>query len=172
MWLRTCLFDREVATMSWQKAMREPEPHVREQLAAVGLLAAQVALAAARLREGLPLDSTGRRVVNRMVDLCRTEAKRIRVISQGGSVHTPRAMLSAGVGDELVLPDASTEDPEEVASAFDQLANELEKVIGKRQITNQAASKLYVEFSRIAERAREWSGSPGHRPPASGVPTF
>jgi hypothetical protein len=158
---------------SWGRAVTEPEPQVREQLAAVGLLAAQVAMAAARLRDGLPLDSTDRRVLARMIDLFRSEAKRIRAVSQGGGLPTPRAMLTTGIGDELVLPKASTDDPEEVAAVFDEVAAELEAATATHpSITAQSAADLYERFSGIAERAREWSGSPGHRPPPSTLPTF
>src|SRR6266581_1499000 len=92
----------------------EPTRQLREELATIGLLAAQVMVAAVHVRNGEGLDPTDREVLERTADLFRNLVDRIKFIQSGGQGKAAETMLSAGATTDLVLPEQPPQSTDEM----------------------------------------------------------
>lgn len=150
----------------------EPPRHLREELASFGLLAAQVMMAAAHVRDGEGIDKTDRDVLIRSAEIFRFVAARIRFVQSGGQGQEPPAMfLSAGAANDVVLSDQSPADPEQIARVYDEMAEKLESLAASKSTAEEAA-EVYDLFRVVAERARAGAGSSGHEPLPQSSPGF
>jgi hypothetical protein len=156
---------------SFTGVVAEPTRHLREELAAIGLLAAQVMMAAAHVRDGEGLDAMDREVLKITSRAFRSFAERILFVHNRGQGAGARGMLSAGVTNDVVLPDEHPADPVEIARFYEDLAEKLDS-LSAPAATVQDARDIYVRFQTIAERARASAGSSGHELPSSSTPNF
>jgi hypothetical protein len=137
----------------------------------MGLLAAQVMVAAAHVRNREALDSTDQEVLVRTADLFRSLADRIRFIQSGGQGKAAETMLSVGATADLVLPEQPPKSTDEMIAFYEALVQELDS-LAKPGATPAQAEEIYRRFSSIAERARARAGSSGHEPRPSTIPNF
>ena len=151
--------------------VNESTRQLREEFASIGLLAAQVVVAAARVRDGEGLDPVDRRGIQTAARLFRSFAARIRFVSSGGVGEAPHTLLSTGVTNEVILSEVLPTDPEEVARSFDEIAGMLDQLVANNP-TKDLATQLYERFSIIAERARVGAASSGHQPARHTTPQF
>lgn len=149
----------------------EPARHLREQLASIGLLAAEVMAASARVRDQQDLDQSDEEILSRAAILFRTSAAKIRFVRSGGQGAEPQAMVSTGVSNDVVFSDKSPADPEEIARFYDDIAQKLD-TLKSHTATQQQAVNLYRFFQTVAERARAAAGSSGHPPASSGTAPY
>jgi len=154
------------------RVVAEASRQLRRDLTAIGLLAVQTLAAAARVRDGEDLLPAERKVVERAASIFRGFAQRIRFVERGGTgAVIPHALLSTGVTGHLVVGQEKPEDPEALASYFDDLAAKLDNL--KSADPSQAiAAELYEIFLTIAAGARAAAGSSGHITSRPTTPRF
>lgn len=158
-------------TFGFAGVVAEPTRHQREDFSSIGLLAAQVMMAAAHVRDGQKVDSTDQEILRRTSELFRSSAARIRFVQSHGQGTSPRSMLSTGLSTDILFADESPSDPEEIAKYYDAVAEKLD-LLAACKLPSTDVQVLYSIFQSIADRARAQAGSSGHRASSGATSPF
>jgi hypothetical protein len=142
----------------------------RELYASLGVMAAQVMVAASRVLSEDGLEPIDKRVLSRTADLLRAQARAIRFVESGGTGHAPRKLAASSVATGLMFPERPA-DPETLAKEFDKVAADVAR-LASRKVTRATAQDLYERFAQMALTARSSAGSSGHRRPKVGLPAL
>src|SRR6267378_5301782 len=96
----------------------------RELYASIGVMAAQVVVAASRIMTRERLEPIDKRVLSRTVDLLHAQARAIRFVDSGGSGQAPLRLAASSVTTGLIFPERPA-DAEALAKEFDKVAAEV-----------------------------------------------
>jgi hypothetical protein len=118
----------------------------------LGLLAAQVALAAARRRDGLDLDRSERLLVEEAGLLFRELAARLRFVAAGGRGPVGRPLVPASVADSVVFPEGRV-GVEAMARRYERLGADLDRLRDGSLETEQLR-RMVSTYRGFAERSR------------------
>lgn len=149
----------------------EPTRHQREDLSSIGLLAAQVMMAAVHARDSQKVDATDQEILRRTAELFRSSAARIRFVQSRGQGTTPRSMLSTGLNTDILFADQSPSDPEKIAKYYDEIAEKLD-LLAACELPAEDVQTVYSMFQSIADRARAQAGSSGHHASSGNTSPF
>ena len=149
------------------RVIAEPTDEYRQELTGLGVLSAQVLAAAARVRDGLPLNGTERAVLVRASRLFKALAEQIRFVDGGGHGEAPNSLLSASVAVQL----HDIQVPADIADYFESLAHKL-RDLAKPNAPIALAEEVYTTFRAISLQVRASTGSSGHAGSAAESPSF
>jgi hypothetical protein len=134
--------------------------NAREEVASIGLMAAQVVIASRRVLAGLPLDDSDKRTLRQVSKFMREEADAIQFVNTSGEEgKAPSRLAASEIGPEVILSEHGVGQPERVVKALKDIAKNLNRLA--RTPSSELAEEIFRVFSHLAGYSRSASGSSG-----------
>ncbi len=133
------------------------ERSTRQQLGAISVLFAQVAMAAARLQQTRGLAAWDEAVLRDIQVELHSWSRWLRVVQNPTEQISLPSLLATGHTDLVLLP-KPLRDPVKIADYYDQLAARAKAILDRDM---SSASESYEIFQSIAEKARTEGASKG-----------
>ena len=127
-----------------------------------GLLAAQVAMAAARRRDGLPLDGGELELLEEASGLFRALAARVRMVATPGQSAGPRPLVPVSVVNDIVFGGETELPTDRVIDRYEALGRQLDQ-LAQKSLAIDVVTEMVGTFRGFAERARSLPRSPALR---------
>jgi hypothetical protein len=141
-------------------APMEDDRDLQDPLTTIGMLFSQVAMAAARVRDGRPRGRRDDVVFKKISGLLDETAKWLRYVKHGGNQPATPAFLAGEITQERWFLSGGPRDPAEVADTLEALSRDVSR-LATDEGEKQLAGTLYTTFQGWAEGARAGAGSNG-----------